>query len=467
MPMWPYKDFDACVLDQKSKWHSEKSSKKICWTIKAKVEMWEELSQELSEQTKITPQLAKRIIDNLQARWMALELFNSILLEIKTAIKDEAIAEKLNKTNDEEIWKAIDEIAWNCQELYNEKIKELAKIWSNDEFPHFLYSQPEITFSEWETFSEDKQYELITTAKQTDSRYWDFAYSKSDLENMAKNFNDDIVWTEIPVDLNHDPEHIAYAWIKPKSMEVKKSTKLDWQYSLYAQLYKFTPEGKDLVTNWKVRYFSLQIQNKFEKFVDKTKKVYNLVIRALALTNMPVIKDMAPTFAEADILIHNHTDNMEKEQLEAQLSESTKALSEKDKMLAEKDAENKKLSEELEKVNSEKREKTLSEGVEKLCLSENNKIGFKWGEKESILEFVKTLSDDQAQKYFALHQNILTTVSLWEEGEAWDAGEWVEWDANKIVENKALAMAKEKGISVTDAYDIVLSENPELAKRVY
>jgi len=65
---------------------------------------------------------------------------------------------------------------------------------------------------------------------------------------MAKNFNDNIVGTEIPVDLNHDPEHIAYAWIKPGSMEVKQSTNLDGHHSLYAQLYRFTPEGKDIVT---------------------------------------------------------------------------------------------------------------------------------------------------------------------------------------------------------------------------
>ena len=44
-----------------------------------------------------------------------------------------------------------------------------------------------------DTFSEDKEYELITTAKQTDVRYGDFEYSKEDLETMAKNFNDNIV----------------------------------------------------------------------------------------------------------------------------------------------------------------------------------------------------------------------------------------------------------------------------------
>lgn len=188
-----------------------------------------ELIMKLSEETMVSPQVAKRIIDNLVARKLSPEMFSQVLWEIKCAIKEQAIAEKLNKTSDDEIGMAIDEVIGEGME-------------------HGMYSEvmSEITLSD--AFSEDKQYELITTAKQTDHRYGDFAYSKAELETMATNFNENIVGTEIPVDLNHDPEHIAYAWIKPGSMEVKKSTNLEGHYSLYAQLYKFTPEGKDIVS---------------------------------------------------------------------------------------------------------------------------------------------------------------------------------------------------------------------------
>lgn len=464
MPMWPYKDFEACVLDQKSKWHSDDSADKICWAMKAKIEMWENLSQELSEETNITPQLAKRIIDNLQSRWLDLELFNQTLWEIKCAIKETAIAEKLNKSSDEEIWMAINEVIWEWQEMrMSENIEKLIKKFNIKDWEHFLYFQPQIIFSEWENI-EEKEYELITTAKQTDSRYWDFTYSKDDLETMAKNFNENIVWTEIPVDLNHDPEHIAYAWIKPGSMKIKESSKLDGQYSLYAQLYKFTPEGKDIITTWKIRYFSLQIQNSFTKFVDKSKKIYNLVIRALAFTNMPVIKDMAPTFNESNILFANHTKDMELKELESAVAQKDIELSEKDKALSEETAKNKTLSEELAKVNEEKREKVLSEWVEKLCLSENKNIAFKWWEKEKILAFVKTLSENQAKEYFELHEDIITWADMWEHWEAW-SDDWA--DANEIVEAKAVALSQEKWISLTKAYEQVLSENPELAKQTY
>lgn len=69
----------------------------------------------------------------------------------------------------------------------------------------------------------NSEFELITTAKQTDPRYGDFRFSKKQLEEMATNFNQNVVGTEIPVDLNHHKDHVALAWIKPGSMRVGES----------------------------------------------------------------------------------------------------------------------------------------------------------------------------------------------------------------------------------------------------
>lgn len=149
----------------------------------------------LSDDEKVSPQLAKRIIDNLTKRGLDVEMMNSVLWEIKEKICEEALLEKLNKSTDEDIGMAIDEMLDTRWGDYSENV--ISEIKLSDEF------------------SEDKEFELITTAKQTDHRYGDFEYTKADLEAMAKNFNENVVGTEIPVDLNHDPEHIAYAWIKP------------------------------------------------------------------------------------------------------------------------------------------------------------------------------------------------------------------------------------------------------------
>jgi hypothetical protein len=148
----------------------------------------------LSEDLPLSPQLAKKIIDQLASRGLDPTMLRAVIHELEEKIKEDAIVENLNKSAPEDIEQAINEVimdAIECVGVYSECVE----------------------FSE--SIEDSKEYELITTAKQTDSRYGDFSYSKSDLETMAKNFNDDIVGTEIPVDLNHDPEHIAYAWIKP------------------------------------------------------------------------------------------------------------------------------------------------------------------------------------------------------------------------------------------------------------
>jgi len=329
----------------------------------------------------------------------------------------------------------------------------------------------------------NKQFELLTTAKQTDSRYWNFEFSKEDLQEMATNFNSNIVGTEIPVDLNHDPEHIAYAWITPRSMEVKESTKIEGQFSLFANLYKFTPEGEDMVKTGKIRYFSLQIQHKFEKFVDKAKKTFNNVIRALALTNMPVIKDMAPILSEKENksgennLSDNPKENMDAKELKEMQDSHAVELAEAKKTgeiaLAEKEKEAKELSEKLDTVNAEKHEAFLSEGVKALALSEDQKVGFKGGEMDKVAEFVKELSEEQAIAYFALHQGIITSVVLGEEGDAGE-GEEGKWDEAKegeeaAEEAKDLAtkMAKEDKISFSEAMSKVLDQNKELAAKLY
>lgn len=403
------------------------------------------LADKLSENTKVSAALAKRIIDNLNARDMDVAMFHRVLYKLECEIKEEAIAEKLNKSTNEDIGEAIDDIIAQSVDGY----------------------MSEITLSEGE-FDENKEYELITTAKQTDHRYGDFQYSKADLETMAKNFNENVVGTEIPVDLNHDENHMAYAWIKPGSMKVKKSSKLDGHYSLYAQLHKYTPEGKDYISTGKFRYFSLQIQHQLAKFVDNTKKVYKLVIRAMALTNMPVVKDMAPTLSEKTPLFSNHS-TMEKtpEQL---LAEKDTILAQKDQKLSEIEAENLRLSEKIAAQEKAQRDITLAAQVDDLCLSEDKKVGFKGGEKEKITEFVKTLSDDQAKAYFEIHKDIITSVDLNEDGSA-DEGDEGEGageneDPNVEAEAKAQELSEKEKIPLKDAYERVLSENPKLKKRV-
>lgn len=183
-----------------------------------------------------------------------------------------------------------------------------------------LYRVGQVAFSDQLLLSEDgaidegKEYELINTAKQTDPRYDNedgfFQYSVEELQEMAKNFNDGIAGIEIAVDLNHDPQKIAYAWIKPQSMYVAPSRLNPGEYSLYAQLHRFTTAGKQMVAEGAVRYFSLQIRSNVKRWINDTKQTFNNVIYGLALTNIPVFKGLSPTFSEQNTQINKN--NMDK-----------------------------------------------------------------------------------------------------------------------------------------------------------
>ena len=408
-----------------------------------------------AEDNDVSADLAKKIIDILDSKGLDPAWLSSVLYQLERNILQAGVKEKLENSSEEEL-----------NSLINEAVEESEKYMSENNITF-----NEISLAEWEEIL-DKQFELLTTAKQTDSRYWNFEFSKEDLQEMATNFNSNVVGTEIPVDLNHDPEHIAYAWITPGSMEVKESTQMEGQFSLFAKLYKFTPEWKDIVKTWKVRYFSLQIQHKFEKFVEDTKKVFNNVIRALALTNMPVIKDMSPTFGEKKNGNNNLIDNPDKMDKELKEMQDKHELEMKD-LADKKDEENKKLSEKLDKINEEKHEAFLSENLEKLSLSEDNKIGFKGGEIKKIEAFVKELSEEQAKAYFELHQNIITSANFNEEGGAGDGEEGDDGDeiktgeeAAKKVKELAEKMVKEDKISFSEATNIVLEKNEDLAKKI-
>lgn len=412
--------------------------------------------KKFAEDNDISAELAKKIIDILDDKWLDPAALSSVLWRMEDAIKKEIVKEKIEEMTEKELNKII-----------NDAIKEVEKC--------FCETIVKVNLAEWEDVL-DKEFELLTTAKQTDSRYWDFKFSKKDLQEMATNFNEDVVGTEIPVDLNHDPEHIAYAWIEPWSMRVAESTKIEWQFSLFGKLYKFTPEWEDMVKTGKVRYFSLQIQHKFEQFVDKTKKVFNNVIRALALTNMPVIKNMAPILNEPgnSNLDPNHNDKMDDKKLQDMQDTHNRELADaktkNDTVLAEKDKENKELSEKLEKIETEKHETYLSENLGKLTLSDENKIGFKGGEMDKVKEFVKTLSADQAKAYFEVHTELLTAAILGEEGSAEDGSEEGKEKEGEESSNKATEMAQElaekKGIGFSDALAEILEKNPKLAEKV-
>jgi hypothetical protein len=255
---------------------------------------------------------------------------------------------------------------------------------------------------------EDKEFELITTAKQTDSRYGDFSYTKEDLESMAKHFNEDVLGREIPADDNHERNHRALAWIKPQSMRVGKSKKLDNQYSIYARLYRYTPQGKEFISTGVYRYFSLQIRPVMEKFFNNTKRVLKNVIVGLAFTNTPVIKDMAPAFSENSHLFNNSNNMNTFQILLTELSEK-KVVSKQEKNLLQKtfislsEEEKEEVKDQVDSV-QEKPEQTAEE-IEAAKKAEAEAEAAKKEAEEAKKEAEKALSE--SDKRYAEQQETI------------------------------------------------------------
>jgi len=373
----------------------------------------------------------------------------------------------------------------------------------------YLFSDAKVESGK--NFDPDATFELITTDKQYDTRYGNFSYSEKDLESMAKNFNSEVRGVEIAVDINHDREKKAYAWVQPKSMFVAQSQKLSGNFSLYAKLYKYTPEGMELMKTGAFRYFSLEIMPKWTRFVNGVKKVFENVIFGLALTNSPVIKDMMPTFSEDLSFNSNNMDTLkiylasllakdivttdekttlknmvaklseeeaeevtedvekveekpEEAEEEEKKEEEAAEDSEEEKEEEKKKEEEKDLSEvssklsetqrELSEVKAELHEKNTQESAEKFILSDKVTTGFIRKDKEAVVEFVKTLSKEQSSAFAELMSKV-RNVKFGELGKTEEAkdAETKEKEAQALAEK----ISKEKEIpkweALSEAYD--------------
>lgn len=190
------------------------------------------------------------------------------------------------------------------------------------------------TFSQFalsEGFDKDADFEFLHTGKNTDPRYGDFRFSKEELEEMANNFNTDVRGVEIAVDINHDPSKRAYAWIKPGSMYVSSSSKLEGEYSLYGKLHRYSDEGEKMLKNGEYRYFSLEIMGKLTTVIKDIKKTFKNVITGLALTNTPVIKGLRATYSE-NLLPNTHNMTEFKALVTELLQKGHATLSEKEQV---------------------------------------------------------------------------------------------------------------------------------------
>jgi len=147
--------------------------------------------------------------------------------------------------------------------------------------------------------TEDTEFEFFNSEAQIDGR-GKFQFSKEKLERIAENFNNSIIGHDIAVNVNHDPENKAVAWIKNGSMTVSESEAVPGKFSLFGKLEKYTTKGMEYIKEGTYRYFSIEITDSIDSIIDGAVKTYKDVVFAIALTNNPAVKDLSPTFSRKE-----------------------------------------------------------------------------------------------------------------------------------------------------------------------
>jgi len=296
---------------------------------------------------------------------------------------------------------------------------------------------------------------------------------KNHLKSMVKNFKENTRGIDLMLDYSHDSEKEAAAWFTDIYLSEDGKElwgKVDW-----------TDDGANAVRSKKYRYISADFQFAYKD--NETLKDYGPTLFGAGLTNRPVIKKMNATIelSENKTLSEDNKMNEEMKKKFADMEADLKKKDEKIKELTEKLSAGSKLSEdEATKqriADLEKRENDIKLAEKKI--EDDKKLSEKKGSFDKMLSEGKVveaqreafMSDDFAK--FAENSN---EVNLSEKGsgkagsgegdnavdEFKDSETPAQDEVLSLAEKK---MSENKELSEADAYGMVLSEKPELAKK--
>ena len=172
--------------------------------------------------------------------------------------------------------------------LCSKKMACTTKKMSESETLHVL-SLAEATITDGDL--ESTEYEILKTGQYYDRRYGKFAVTLDLLQRLKDNFDNKVLGVDLALDLNHNPEDGARAWIKSLSIKNDK---------LFMKIKDVTSEGKQILKEKIFKYFSVEF-SPFETVQNGKKLTIKDVLKGVALTNRPVIKGMSPTFLSEDV----------------------------------------------------------------------------------------------------------------------------------------------------------------------
>lgn len=294
--------------------------------------------------------------------------------------------------------------------------------------------------------------QIIRTGTFHHPTYGKFEITKAHLASFKKNFDSKVRGVDIALDYGHKSEGEAAAWFK--NVELSDDGTQLWGEPTW------TPDGAAAVVGKKYRYVSADFNFDYED--NETLKKHGPTLLGAGLTNRPVVKNQAPVIELTEgkgipmAVDEQKFADLEKkvDDIATQVAEIAKSVKPADKPLDEKATET---------------EKQLSEATAKIQMFEKEKAD---SEKKSA--FDKMLSEGkavEAQREPYMKDDVKSfmekaqPVNLKNRGTGGGGTGDKKTATEEVMELADKKIADKKAKTKTEAYSMVLAEEPELAKR--
>ena len=337
-----------------------------------------------------------------------------------------------------------------------------------------MYSNPIIIKFSEEAESKGR-IQIIRLGTFSHAYYGKMEITKKKLQNMIKNFNDDVRGIEIAVNYSHFSGGEAAGWITKLEMN---------EEGLFADV-DWNEDGQKAVDDKKFKYISIEFDEDWED--PETNERHGATLLGAALTNIPFIKKMDKVLSEFDELEDQDKVKFKESIIEpkqkgnkkmtlAEILEATKGLSESEKNdllkglgvnldevkqlkekveLAERKAEFAKMLSEKKVVPAQ--EEAFINGDMKAFAEASTKVNLNEAEGSEGGNSAGDADDDKSSNEGEEGDDEKDTEDV-------DAKDKEE--AEDKVQNLAEKMMKDdKTISFEDAVSTVLDEHPKLAKK--
>lgn len=331
-----------------------------------------------------------------------------------------------------------------------------------------------------------KDLQILKTGTFTDERYGKFKITTKMFSEMIKNFTDGVRGIIPALDYSHDSGGKAAGWLKDLF------TKQDGDETQLWGSFELTPGGQKSLADKDFGYISADFDDNYQD--NEEGKKFGCVLLGAALTNRPVIKNMAPAiqlkekigkFAEGDQMSAEYSEEAHKklkedhEKMCAEMKELQDALGAKDHAdakdkIAAMKGKDKPAEGSPEEEAGESKDEAAAEGDKKMAEMSRKLIEMetKLELKEKETAFAILMSEGkvvEAQRKAFLKGDVAEfaknakLIKLSEQGHGGNV-EVQSDDAQDVILEKAKKLSEEKKISMGDAIAQVLKADKKLSE---